>query len=300
MKGLVTPSLVSSQWQGGMGYNNPIMPRNKSTVAFAPNEPEFGFVKRMMKRAGWFNTSKTVKFKLSDTFFSWFLVTELHVWMTLVRVMAEGKDGRFTRNVVVEAMWSDTATRAKKLGVGSSYDDASKPSPLRPVNPAGVKEQIHDLSQQFNAALLSYDEGLLGDDRVLAGAIWRRFFQREVDSPQGIERLVSYIRQQVGGMPVICHPVYFPPSPLFPSSFASHALLPSFCQPGNKASTWTMVPIGTTPPTPCGEPILQDYGTNRHHPLVVNLYCRTMVPIVIVTTSSTLHGEPVLQDIWYQ
>nr|CAD7454953.1 unnamed protein product [Timema tahoe] len=205
MKGLVTPSLVSSQWQGGVGYNNPVMPRNKSTVAFAPNEPEFGFVKRMMKRAGWFNTSKTrlrvsgyylyenvadkvdyalffKEFKLSDTFFSWFLVTELHVWMTLVRVMAEGKDGRFTRNVVVEAMWSDTATRAKKLG---------------PVNPAGVKEQIHDLSQQFNAALLSYDEGLLGDDRVLAGAIWRRFFQREVDSPQGIERLVSYIRQQV-------------------------------------------------------------------------------------------------------
>nr|CAD7400713.1 unnamed protein product [Timema poppensis] len=74
---------------------------------------------------------------------------------------------------------------------------------MRPVNPAGVKEQIHDLGQQFNAALVSYDEGLLGDDMVLAGAIWRRFFQREVDSPQGIERLVSYIRQQVGGMPVV-------------------------------------------------------------------------------------------------
>nr|CAD7433080.1 unnamed protein product [Timema monikensis] len=211
MKCLMTPSLVSPQWQGGTGYNNPIIPKNKSTVAFVPTEPDVGFVKRMMKRTGWFNTSKTVKFKLSDTFLSWFLVTELHVWMTLVRVMAEGKDGRFTRNIVVEAMWSDTTTRAKKLG---------------PVNPAGVKEQIHDLGQQFNAALLSYDEGLLGDDMVLAGAIWRRFFQREVDSPQGIERLVSYIRQQVGGMPVNmvedewhnCHPVYFPPllpSPLF-------------------------------------------------------------------------------------
>nr|CAD7400714.1 unnamed protein product [Timema poppensis] len=168
MKGLVTQSLVRPQWQGGTGYNNPIIPKNKSTVTFVPSEPEVGFVKRMMKRAGWFNTSKTLlvwpgeveltpfqshcftekfwkqyfgevevaidmlsehcslvcigrlrEFKLSDTFLSWFLVTELHVWMVLVRLMAEGKDGRFARNVVVEAMWSDTNTRAKKLGVGS-------------------------------------------------------------------------------------------------------------------------------------------------------------------------------------
>nr|CAD7576457.1 unnamed protein product [Timema californicum] len=137
MKGLVTQSLVWPQWQGGTGYNNPIIPKNKSTVAFVPSEPEVGFVKRIMKRAGWFNTSKTVtveqlntsalanyateaEFKLPDTFLSWFLVTELHVWMMLVRLMAEGKDGRFTRNIVVEAMWSDTNTRAKKLGVAAT------------------------------------------------------------------------------------------------------------------------------------------------------------------------------------
>lgn len=57
------------------------------------------------------------QFSLPDTFFSWFLITELHVWMLLVRTMNEGDDGRFARNCVVEAMWQDVSMRAKKLGV---------------------------------------------------------------------------------------------------------------------------------------------------------------------------------------
>lgn len=60
-------------------------------------------------------------FDMPNTFNSWFLVTELHVWMLLLRSMAEGsetgEDGRFLRNCIVEAMWGDVNTRAKKLGV---------------------------------------------------------------------------------------------------------------------------------------------------------------------------------------
>lgn len=60
-------------------------------------------------------------FELPDTFNSWFLVTEFHVWMLLMRVMNEGsesgEDGRFMRNCVVEAMWADVTQRARKLGV---------------------------------------------------------------------------------------------------------------------------------------------------------------------------------------
>lgn len=54
---------------------------------------------------------------MPDTFYSWFLVTELHVWMVMVRLMAEGEEGKFTRNALVEALWEDTETRSKKLGV---------------------------------------------------------------------------------------------------------------------------------------------------------------------------------------
>lgn len=126
------------------------------------------------------------QFNLPNTFNSWFLVTELHVWMLLLRAMDEGsengEDGRFMRNCIVEAMWSDVNTRAKKLGAD---------------NPSGTRAQIQLLSQQFQAALITYDEGIMSDDKVLANALWRRFFEKRVDSYEMLETLVKYVRNQV-------------------------------------------------------------------------------------------------------
>lgn len=88
------------------------------------------------------------EFGMPDTFNSWFLVTELHCWMLLTRVMGEGdesgQDGRFLRNCIVEAMWADVQTRAKKL----SQD-----------NPSASRAQVQVLSEQFQATLINYDEG---------------------------------------------------------------------------------------------------------------------------------------------
>lgn len=56
-------------------------------------------------------------FKLSDTFFSWFVVTELHIWMLMIRCMSEGPDGRLLRNFLVETLWADASIRAKKVEV---------------------------------------------------------------------------------------------------------------------------------------------------------------------------------------
>lgn len=126
------------------------------------------------------------RFNLPNTFNSWFLVTELHVWMLLTRAMAEGsesgEDGRFIRNCIVEAMWADVNIRAKKLGAH---------------NPSGVRNQIQILSQQFQAALISYDEGLMFDDKSLAGALWRRFFGMDCDDYENLEAMVKYVRKQV-------------------------------------------------------------------------------------------------------
>ncbi|KAJ9595712.1 hypothetical protein L9F63_013125, partial [Diploptera punctata] len=163
-----------------------------------------GFIKRLVKRMGWLDHSKGrlkgsgyilyenvadkinyikffEEFKMPDTFFSWFLITELHVWILMVRTMAEGDEGRFTRNNIVEAMWQDVYTRAKKL---------------EPANPSAVRENLQEISEQFQAAVVGYDEGLLLDDKVLAGALWRRFFQRNCNDPEYLERLVHYIRKQ--------------------------------------------------------------------------------------------------------
>ena len=54
---------------------------------------------------------------MPDTFHTWFLVTELHVWMLMVRLMNEGKEGRLIRNGLVNALWDDVEQRSKQLGV---------------------------------------------------------------------------------------------------------------------------------------------------------------------------------------
>lgn len=121
---------------------------------------------------------------MPDTFNSWFLVTELHCWLIMTRVMGEGsesgQDGRFLRNCIVEAMWADVQTRAKKLSLD---------------NPSASRAQVVVLSEQFQATLINYDEGLMSDDKILASALWRRFFDMKCSDYSKLEKLVKYVRK---------------------------------------------------------------------------------------------------------
>lgn len=53
------------------------------------------------------------------------------------------------------------------------------------------------MSQQFQYALIGYDEALGSNDMVLAAAIWRRFFEQRYVDPEVVEKLVLYVRKQV-------------------------------------------------------------------------------------------------------
>jgi len=128
-------------------------------------------------------------FDMPDTFYSWFLITELHIWLIGARLMSEGDAGRAVRNAMVEALWLDCDNRAKAIG-----DMASS---MRSKNIAAIAEE-------FQAALFIYDEGLVGNDMQLANALWRRFFlsmkEVEADSsqlpdPEKILLLVNYVRR---------------------------------------------------------------------------------------------------------
>lgn len=68
---------------------------------------------------------------------------------------------------------------------------------IQPGNSSAIRAQIHELSQQFQAAIIGYDEGLLANDTVLAGAVWRTFLQQDCSDPENVECLVHYIRKQV-------------------------------------------------------------------------------------------------------
>lgn len=76
---------------------------------------------------------------------------------------------------------------------------------MQAVNPSILRGQLSELSEQFQAAIISYDEGLLTNDKVLAAAVWRIFFEKSCDSPEQIECIVKYIRKQV----LIINPIYF-------------------------------------------------------------------------------------------
>jgi len=117
---------------------------------------------------------------------------ELHVWMLSARLMQEGEEGRIVRNSLLKAMWEDCDAKTKKLEGALA---------------SARRKQIKILGDQFQATLVSYDEGLLGDDIVLAGALWRRFLKDFDNEPKqtqeslhkdaiALEMLVMYVRSQ--------------------------------------------------------------------------------------------------------
>lgn len=124
-------------------------------------------------------------YQLPNTFNSWFLITELHVWMVLTRVMAHTQDteeGRALRNIIVEALWSDTNIRARQLCAD---------------NPSMARSQLQELSEQFQMALIVYDDGLAGNDKELASALWERFFEKRCNDYTCLEDLVRYVRREM-------------------------------------------------------------------------------------------------------
>jgi cytochrome b pre-mRNA-processing protein 3 len=60
------------------------------------------------------------------------------------------------------------------------------------------------LGDQFQAAILTYDEGILSDDRVLASALWRRFFEKDCKDARTLEIMVRYVRRQVSSFLLCC------------------------------------------------------------------------------------------------
>jgi cytochrome b pre-mRNA-processing protein 3 len=139
--------------------------------------------------------------KLPDSFISWFLITELHIWMLMTKCTVLEDKGRYLRNAVVKTFWDDSLVRMKQIQV--TFHQKSVLEKLTNnwfsyLQPSGTNKVIQDLGQQFRAALFSYDEGIQSSDIVLANSLWRRFYSTGIDfRPEEIELLVSYVRRQV-------------------------------------------------------------------------------------------------------
>merc|ERR1712203_74482 len=120
-------------------------------------------------------------FDLPDTFRSWFLVSELHVYMMCNRLMVgQLHDASRVKTVLMKALWEDVMERIKLL--------ADIPAKKR-------KENIMDLNFEFQAALMMYDCALLNnDDKEIVAALWGRIFLDEPLNGPRLELLLKYVR----------------------------------------------------------------------------------------------------------
>uniref|UniRef100_UPI00358FFB08 ubiquinol-cytochrome-c reductase complex assembly factor 1-like n=1 Tax=Myxine glutinosa TaxID=7769 RepID=UPI00358FFB08 len=119
--------------------------------------------------------------QLPDTLSTWFLVTQLHVWMCLVRLKQEGREGNYICKYIVYAMWDDLQQRGAMMK----------------INETQIKRSMKAMTEVFYASLFGYDEGILSEDHVLLAALWRHLFSFNLSDPRHLELMVEYVRKQV-------------------------------------------------------------------------------------------------------
>lgn len=200
---VVASSTLPSQTQCGTLQSN----RQLSTVRHQASEEEVGAFTKLIEAMGFTGPLKYNKWKikiaalrmytccverinydeffekcsLPDTLNSWFLVAQLHVWMCLVRMRQQGREGKYMCRYIVHSMWEDVEQRSKIMGIDAVQR----------------KEAMRAMTENFYAAIFGYDEGILSDDSVLAAALWRNFFARQCEDPQQLELMVEYVRKQM-------------------------------------------------------------------------------------------------------
>jgi hypothetical protein len=124
------------------------------------------------------------KCDMPDVMQSFCLITFLHVWLLSVALMQHGRTGLYVRKTLHQVMWKDIETREKKLKA--------------PMNSKNKLKTYTHLNDVFRGFLFGFDEGLLGDDIELAGAIWRHLFQmKEINNYADIGEFCDYIRKNV-------------------------------------------------------------------------------------------------------
>nr|ACO11411.1 Ubiquinol-cytochrome c reductase complex chaperone CBP3 homolog [Caligus rogercresseyi] len=126
-------------------------------------------------------------YEMEDTFFSWFKVVELHVWMISLRLLQDPSSEINdllvdVRGSLIDYTWIELHNRIGSIGIKGRKR----------------KNSLSELSDQLRISFLLYDDGVLGSDTRLANALWEGFFIKDEDvSLEKLVRLVEYVRQNL-------------------------------------------------------------------------------------------------------
>ncbi|KRZ91655.1 Ubiquinol-cytochrome c reductase complex chaperone CBP3 -like protein [Trichinella sp. T8] len=124
-------------------------------------------------------------YQLPDTFMSWFKINILHIWLLLLRLSNEPTILEIVKKEIIGCLWDDVKLRIKVL------------SKVDPACSLKTRETLSLCYGLLITSFLEYDEGILSDDKTLAGALWRNIYDRELDNPIPLNALVRYVRSQV-------------------------------------------------------------------------------------------------------
>ncbi|ETI26504.1 hypothetical protein G647_03281 [Cladophialophora carrionii CBS 160.54] len=140
------------------------------------------------KHAWWFTT-----LNLPPTFSTWSQITFLHLYVIVTQLRA-----------VLDSE-SEFQNYHRYLIEHFSREAEDKMVLLHNLNAQGIRSRyLKDLLLQWRGILVSYDEGLVKGDAVLASAIWRNLFRADEDVDWvKVAQVVAFLRlavQKVGSM----------------------------------------------------------------------------------------------------
>lgn len=122
---------------------------------------------------------------MPQTFFQWYQITSLHVWMLYVRMRAmPRKYCREYQRKLINGIFDDIDYQLREV--------------IRINSDRTVNKYKKQFNEQLRGSIFSYDEAFLGGDKLLAAALWRNLFeQSSVVDETVLEQLVHYVRAQL-------------------------------------------------------------------------------------------------------
>lgn len=108
----------------------------------------------------------------------------LHVWLVLVRLRAEGRDGKQLAQIMYDTFQDDVEHRVRKAGVK-----------------VRVSKQLTELEKQFYGSCMAYDKAMTQDDSLpkesLSSALLRNVYQGDPTKKNAASRLEKYVQLQL-------------------------------------------------------------------------------------------------------
>lgn len=125
----------------------------------------------------WYNDSG-----LPPTFQTWFQITQLHLWMIMVRMRALPKNiGHHYQQQMTNHFFNDAEAR---LRVVYQIRDGRI-----------IQTYMKDLLLQWRGSVAAYDQALIESDSVLAAALWRNMYGARQDADLVcLDKMVEHVR----------------------------------------------------------------------------------------------------------